>query len=71
MKKYFCDICGKPFNPFKEGKRAEQVPKDAGVFGLAQNGLDICGSCMRIGEAIDFHKAMTREWRQAADVSVH
>lgn len=70
MTRYYCDICGKPFNPMREGRKAEQVPADAGVFGFAQNGLDVCRACMDVGREVDYHAAMERAWREAVDVSL-
>lgn len=43
MKKYFCDVCGKPFT---EGHKAGTPQPLTGVVGVLTDGMDVCESCM-------------------------
>lgn len=43
MRKYFCDICGKPFT---KGIKAEQGKPCTGTVGTLLSGLDICEPCL-------------------------
>ena len=67
MKRYNCDVCGKPFDP-KEGHRSESPVFDWGLYGMAQCDRDICPKCLEIGKTVDFREALLRAWREAADV---
>lgn len=43
MRKYFCDLCGKPFTG---GVKAGQCKVFTGTVGALLSGLDICEPCL-------------------------
>ena len=65
MKKYYCDICGKVFDPAKGGHKAEWTITQEGYLGLATAGFDVCKNCMDIGKKVDFLGAMRDAWESA------
>lgn len=67
MKKFYCDICGTPFDPQKGGHRGDYPVMNWGLLGIAQADLDICPVCMELGKRVDFKSALLRAWREAAD----
>ena len=63
MKKYFCDICGKQFDP-RRGSTADSPKPYTGYFGVMCNGLDFCEKCAEIGQTVDMRRAAIEAWRQ-------
>ena len=43
MKKFYCDVCDKPFT---EGHKAGTAHPCYGVIGALIDGMDICDDCM-------------------------
>ena len=53
MRKFYCDICGRPFTG---GIKAEQGKPCSGTVGALISGLDICDRCL--------DRIRSRSWEQ-------
>lgn len=57
MKIYKCDVCGKIINKDDVyARKSEQSLFAIGLYAGLFGNLDVCGSCVKVVEKIDFRK---------------
>lgn len=62
MRKYFCDICGKPISTEQAERQYE--PPIAAQQACGRQAIDICASCADAGKKIDVPSIILQYWKQ-------